>query len=232
MKEDNPKKISLVLVLMLILLMISFVFVQIRVFDFFETKVDTSKAIEKDSRDWGVIEDIKAAKGMYRPLKEKTNPPHFIDHQVKKRTLKSFYSLRAYSGAPPMIPHELLGEHSLTGDSCLGCHRNGGYTPKFKAYAPVVPHPEKLNCRQCHNPMNDKNLFKKTTWVKNPGERGFAHLPGSPLVIPHSVQMRENCLSCHSGPAAVVEIRTTHPERINCMQCHVEKKASKIWRQK
>jgi hypothetical protein len=33
--------------------------------------------------------------------------------------------------------------------------------------------------------------------------------------------MRENCAACHTGPAAREEIRTTHPERIRCRQCHV-----------
>ena len=28
-------------------------------------------------------------------------------------------------------------------------------------------------------------------------------------------------MACHGGPAAVEEIRTTHPERGNCRQCHV-----------
>jgi len=46
--------------------------------------------------------------------------------------------------------------------------------------------------------------------------------PISPPTIPHRVLMRENCVACHSGPAAREEIRTTHPERTRCRQCHVE----------
>ena len=46
--------------------------------------------------------------------------------------------------------------------------------------------------------------------------------PGSaPPPIPHDLQFRGNCLACHAGPAAVAEIRTTHPERADCRQCHV-----------
>ena len=33
--------------------------------------------------------------------------------------------------------------------------------------------------------------------------------------------VRANCVACHSGPAAREEIRTTHPERVRCNQCHV-----------
>jgi cytochrome c-type protein NapB len=45
-------------------------------------------------------------------------------------------------------------------------------------------------------------------------------LPGGPPPIPHGLQMRENCLACHAGPAAVAEIRTPHPTLVNCRQCH------------
>ena len=40
-------------------------------------------------------------------------------------------------------------------------------------------------------------------------------------MIPHDLQLRGNCLACHAGPAAVEEIRTAHPERTNCRQCHL-----------
>ncbi len=46
---------------------------------------------------------------------------------------------------------------------------------------------------------------------------------GSPPMIPHQLQMRESCVSCHAGPSAPKEIRVTHPERINCRQCHLPK---------
>jgi len=229
MSDQRSEKVSILMVFIFILLMISFVFVQIEVFDFYQTQDYTDASQKQENYNWGEIEDIKASKAMYASLKSEFYLPHFVDKSVPQRTLKSFNSLRAYNGAPPVIPHPIIKSKSLTGDSCLGCHQNGGFTPKFNAYAPIVPHPEKLNCRQCHNPRNKNSLFKKTKWGGNSGKRGFAHLPGSPLIIPHSLQMRESCLSCHSGPAAVKEIRTTHPERVNCMQCHVERHTAGIW---
>jgi cytochrome c-type protein NapB len=45
-------------------------------------------------------------------------------------------------------------------------------------------------------------------------------MPASPPPIPHALQMRENCRACHAGPGAVAELRTTHPERVTCRQCH------------
>jgi len=229
MSDQRPAKSSLTMVLIFLVLAMSFIFVQMEVFDFFQ-KGDSYLVTKKQENGyWGEVADIKAAKGMYRTLKSDARPATFVDNSIAHRTLKGFYALRAYAGAPPSIPHPVSRRKTLTGDSCLGCHQYGGFTPKFDAYAPIVPHPEKLNCRQCHNLRHENSLYRGTNWAKYNGQRGFAHLPGSPLIIPHSIQMRENCLDCHTGPAAVREIRTTHPERINCMQCHVERKITKVW---
>ena len=50
---------------------------------------------------------------------------------------------------------------------------------------------------------------------------GIGMAPASPPTIPHTLQLRENCLACHGGAASRVEIRTSHPERPRCRQCHV-----------
>ena len=47
---------------------------------------------------------------------------------------------RMYDGAPPQIPHSVAGLEGL----CLGCHLEGAQG------APIVPHPDRPNCRQCH----------------------------------------------------------------------------------
>jgi cytochrome c-type protein NapB len=94
---------------------------------------------------------------------------------------------------------------------------------KFDAYAPVTPHPEMINCRQCHVIQNSKTLFTSANLVKVRAPKVGVNnaLIGTPPMIPHQIQMRENCLSCHAGPAAPKEIRVSHPERVNCRQCHV-----------
>ncbi|NVK51888.1 MAG: cytochrome C [Flavobacteriaceae bacterium] len=150
---------------------------------------------------------------------EYANMPIDKNHQ---RKLATYYKNRAYHGAPPSIPHPVKAERSMGGKTCLQCHENGGFTEKFKAYAPVTPHPEMVNCRQCHVPQQTNTLFKGTNFprLKAPKVGINNALKGSPPVIPHQIQMRENCLSCHAGPSAPKEIRVTHPERINCRQCH------------
>jgi nitrate reductase (cytochrome), electron transfer subunit len=137
-----------------------------------------------------------------------------------RRTLAVYHSRRAYPGAPPSIPHP-VDEGGPPERGCLACHVDGGWVPRFQAYAPVVPHPDLASCRQCHVPRTAQETFRPTTWETVPGPRiDRSALPGSPPPIPHALQMRENCVACHGGPAAVVEIRTTHPERVNCRQCH------------
>ena len=154
-----------------------------------------------------------------------------VDAKESRRDLAQFYSLRAYPGAPPVIPHDLLEDKTMGGKGCLGCHRDGGYVGLFKAYAPVTPHPTFENCRGCHVPQA-KNAapFSGTTWTRNAGpEIDNQELAGAPPPIPHSLQMRENCIACHAGPAAVREIRTPHPERVYCRQCHVPAEDSSVF---
>jgi nitrate reductase (cytochrome), electron transfer subunit len=149
---------------------------------------------------------------------------------AKIRTLKEFYSRRAYPGAPPVIPHA-VEKDGIIADRCLTCHENGGYVQSFKAYAPVSPHPEKENCRQCHVPVVEKELFVKSDWVfPNKPKLKVTALSGSPPRMPHGLQLRENCLACHGGPAAVEEIRVSHPERENCQQCHVPQVEKEIFK--
>lgn len=139
-----------------------------------------------------------------------------------ERHLPAYYSRRSYPGGPPAIPHPVFDDQSMGARSCLACHLDGGWVPEFKAFTPVTPHPELLNCRSCHVRPEDKSAFRPTTFqaaLAAPVTKGA--IPGAPSAIPHSLDMRSNCLACHGGPAAPAEIRTTHPERSNCRQCHV-----------
>jgi nitrate reductase cytochrome c-type subunit len=140
---------------------------------------------------------------------------------VATRSLKTYYARRAYPGAPPFIPHSIDSEMNRT-QRCNVCHEKGGFTPKFNAYVPITPHPHFVNCMQCHVAASDNSLFVKTQWrsIQPPAIQRPA-LPGSPPPMPHGLALRDQCLSCHAGPAAVTQIRTSHPERQSCTQCHV-----------
>ena len=61
---------------------------------------------------------------------------------------------RMFDGAPPQIPHDVKGLEGL----CLGCHLEGAQG------APIVPHPDRPACRQCHVTQDPlvKPLVKNT----------------------------------------------------------------------
>ncbi|WGH76766.1 multiheme c-type cytochrome [Tenacibaculum tangerinum] len=149
-----------------------------------------------------------------------SNMPVDENHQ---RSMKTYYKNRAFYGAPPSIPHVVEEKQTIGDASCLQCHENGGFVEKFKAYTPVTPHPELVNCKQCHVAQKEQTLFKTGNFsvVTGPEVGVNNALVSSPPVIPHHIQLRENCLACHAGPSAPKEIRVTHPERVNCRQCHV-----------
>lgn len=139
-----------------------------------------------------------------------------------RRTLNSFYELRQYPGSPPRVPHTVPSFYQDDNTDCLACHGRGGYDAEQDAYIPVTPHPENENCYQCHVPRRTEKLFVRTNWQSiNPPNLGRSQMGGSPPPIPHSLQLREDCIACHTGPAAVAEIRVEHASRGNCRQCHV-----------
>jgi nitrate reductase (cytochrome), electron transfer subunit len=181
---------------------------------------------------------LPAEAGAYRVAPVSIEPAHAIAEKrlpvARRRDREVYDQRRAYSGAPPRIPHEVT--ESLPGLNCLACHEQGGYAAGFKAYAPKTPHPELTQCRQCHVPTRTSTSFAGGGHGANasvtaahlrslvaPGWRAY---PGAPPPIPHALHMRENCSVCHTGPGAMEEIRTTHPERIGCTQCHVPQQSS------
>jgi cytochrome c-type protein NapB len=214
-------KISPTALFIIISLMITFIVVQLNIFSFFDKPPEVVK--ENDPQ-YGIIPPQKAEAQMYLKLHDDSPIPVSTSGWTSAKTEKTFYKNRAYAGAPPRIPHavdEVLVDGSF--ESCLQCHRDGSYSIEMKAYAPIAPHPDFTNCRQCHVPQLTKKLFKPTNWENEfKVVKGRRHLPGSPPVIPHSLQLRENCLSCHLGEGSMQEIKVSHPERTNCRQCHVQ----------
>ncbi len=137
------------------------------------------------------------------------------------RNLASFYTLRQYPGSPPRIPHQVDLSFSGNETTCLSCHEKGGYSAEFGKFAPVTPHPENTLCYQCHAQVETEELFVQTDWKSiQPPILGQSSLSNSPPPVPHSLQLRENCIACHTGPGAVVEVRVDHAARGDCRQCH------------
>lgn len=152
---------------------------------------------------------------------QKATPVQNLEADSGSRTLNEFYELRQYPGSPPRIPHEVDLTFSGKETDCLSCHEKGGYSPEFGSFAPVTPHPENTLCYQCHAQVTTEKLFVESEWKSIlPPRLGRSSLPSSPPPVPHSLQLRENCIACHTGPGAVAEIRISHASRGDCRQCH------------
>ncbi|TWU11728.1 Nitrate reductase cytochrome c-type subunit (NapB) [Symmachiella macrocystis] len=126
---------------------------------------------------------------------------------------------RAFNGAPPTIPHSI---DQISDASCVACHSVGAKTQSLRI--PSMSHQLLSNCTQCHVESSSRHAnpihFRENRFdgVKAP-QQGPRSFPGAPPQIPHTTWMRSNCKSCH-GYVGLQGIRTTHPWRNNCLQCH------------
>ncbi len=128
--------------------------------------------------------------------------------------------IRAYHGAPPVIPHEV---EALGRENCMACHGPGQQASGL-VIAPVTPHPEWTQCNQCHVPALAEGVFAANT-LKALEEPVRVDMPGPflPPYIPHRVDnfREQSCETCHIGVQAAPELRPSHGPRVNCTQCHV-----------
>ena len=157
---------------------------------------------------------------------------------AEKTTATARAERRLFDGAPPVIPHEHFGA------ACLSCHGERGMSVPGVGFSPPSPHGNTAGmgavaavdttsftvaatvarCEQCHVYQLAGEPWRKNSFagLRQDLREGRRLNPLAPPVIPHRVFMRENCHACHTGPAAREEIRTDHPDRPRCQQCHVE----------
>lgn len=131
---------------------------------------------------------------------------------------------RAFSGAPPTVPHEIS---QMSSASCMACHDTGSDYVIGGTRPSAISHPYYANCTQCHVPADglrslteEERLVVESSFEGREavglGSRAYA---GAPPTVPHALFMRQNCMSCH-GPDRPNAIRSSHPDRQNCLQCH------------
>jgi nitrate reductase (cytochrome), electron transfer subunit len=141
------------------------------------------------------------------------------DEQTRAALLSDRAGRRAFDGAPPVVPHPI---DQMSTASCVACHADGRQIAGIRA--PQMSHGLLRNCTQCHVEQQSGELGS-TTRVRNSflgleaplvGGRAWE---GAPPTIPHATLMRDNCLSCH-GSAGPEPIRSSHPWRSSCLQCH------------
>ena len=149
---------------------------------------------------------------------------------------------RAWDGAPPTIPHPVAHGFQRDSTACLACHGQGLEIGSLRAGFPS--HHPMSSCTQCHVPgdrpvppawpgtgerpdthkawgggvaISSLPVAPVTPWAAPRGDRAWE---GAPPTIPHGTFLRERCLACH-GPTGPDPIRSSHPWRQSCAQCHV-----------
>jgi len=142
-----------------------------------------------------------------------------IEPDDKLAALRQRAQNRAFNGAPPTIPHPI---DQRSDAACIACHGNGVKTTSLRI--PRMSHVFLRNCMQCHVERTADHMtaivFRENQFqglaAPTEGPRAF---PAAPPQMPHSTWMRSDCMSCH-GHTGLHGIRTTHPWRNNCQQCH------------
>lgn len=163
-----------------------------------------------------------------RPSRDDDPAPADADAEARARSLARRAERRAYDGAPPVIPHPV---DARSVGACLACHEHGLRLGPLTASP--MPHAAYTSCTQCHAPGAPQALAQQATpWppastfeglaAPVTGERAWT---GAPPVISHGTLMREDCLSCH-GPNGAAGLRSTHPWRQSCTQCHATRARS------
>jgi cytochrome c-type protein NapB len=142
----------------------------------------------------------------------------------RDRSLAARSERRPYAGAPPVMGHSIDFGGTL---DCMECHDVGRRIGK--RVARPMSHQPLSNCTQCHTPGAKPDPFTDLSppWpvastflgMESAGT-GSRLGPGAPPTIPHTLQLRVRCLSCH-GEFGYDGLRTDHPFRAQCTQCHV-----------
>ena len=150
-------------------------------------------------------------------------PPHPEAGESVEAALRDRSTRRAFDGAPPVVPHPIRDGGA---SECLACH--GAGFELGRARAGGLPHPAYASCTQCH--VASAATFAalpataaaevRSGWqgleAPRQGERAY---PGAPPSVPHAIWMRGDCNGCH-GPQGRAALRTPHPGRQSCLQCH------------
>lgn len=150
---------------------------------------------------------------------------------AEKTAARARAERRLFDGAPPVVPHQGFSS------PCISCHDAEGMAVAGVGFAPPSPHEATRGlsatsrCSQCHvERLTDEVLVEnRFVGLGQNLRRGRRLSDVAPPVRPHPAFMRENCLACHAGPAAREEIRTPHPERVRCEQCHVEQRVATVF---
>jgi cytochrome c-type protein NapB len=180
---------------------------------------------ELERRPWG-SSPLQSGWLESRRIAEQAEPPEPtepVEAPPVEDALRARAQRRAFDGAPPVVPHPVRAGGAA---ECLACHAEGFALGGRRARR--VPHEAFASCTQCH--VSSAASFSvlaanpaaaaESAWrgLESP-TRGQRAYPGAPPAVPHETRMRERCESCH-GADGRQALRTPHPERRSCLQCH------------
>jgi len=166
-------------------------------------------------------------------LPSRSDPVPPRTEQTRALALEARRARRAFDGAPPTIPHAV---DERAEPNCMVCHERG--VKIGDRVAPQLSHRYYQSCTQCHVPGPgvagsrdeflpfDRSVAATTPFAESDfeplafGGLGSRAWPKAPPVMPHPEAMRERCESCH-GVSGRAGLRTPHPDRQSCQQCHV-----------
>ena len=144
-----------------------------------------------------------------------------VSKQDQERSNRA--ALRAFYGAPPVIPHEITARNSA---ECLHCHKE--VKELAERTSAKTPHMQMSSCTQCHVPAAPQIGEKITVesnfkGLKEPKGDNRAN-PYAPPTVPHSSPYRDstNCTTCHTSDSPYEILQFDHPDRSSCQQCHVQ----------
>lgn len=150
----------------------------------------------------------------------RANPAAVADKfAARMKSIEARAALRAFEGAPPVVPHPIA---DINVQTCRACHalglRTGDKTARMASHTYLV------NCMQCHverpaDATDDSAPSTSFVGLRASGYGGTRAWSGAPPMMPHTVFMRTNCVSCH-GEHGYDGWRPDHLSRTNCMQCH------------
>ena len=192
-----------------------------------QTNVDFGEALPAPS--YAGVAALRAAAEV-APLADQIEPFERsevaeIDSAALEQARTTLGERRAFDGAPPVIPHPVQEDST----DCVACHADGLQGASFRA--PQISHTIYASCTQCHVSADPNlpvvseqilaaNSFSGLAAGPDRGAVTAPPWPTAPPVIPHSTMMRQRCASCH-GEGGFPALRTPHPERVSCTQCHV-----------
>jgi cytochrome c-type protein NapB len=195
-----------------------------------DTAAVVPRAVRYIDQDWpahGVNALLRTSLADFTQLQPPADAKRVIPPEEKDAALRDRAARRAYDGAPPVVPHPVTQDSSA---ACLACHGQGMQVKD--RFASKISHPVfGGSCTQCHvsstraftaagAALFTAPLTENSFQGKEAPATGTRAWKGAPPAVPHRTLMRSDCLSCH-GPNGTFALRTSHPERQSCTQCHV-----------